>query len=157
MLCDRRPRKRAIKTAQGVPKSESKPIGRATLFRWLAAYRTHGYLGLVPRADRGKARRGTTSTWIAYAIALLYEQPERSLTQITISLEVEFANDKLSRTTLLRHLRAHPAFAGIKALRSGKKNKLRSLYEAAHPHQGWQLDGKGPFLVRLTDGTSVKC
>ncbi len=27
--------------------------------------------------------------------------------------------------------------------------KLRGRYEASHPREGWQRDGKGPFLVRL--------
>lgn len=154
--------------ASGLPKKSTaqksdqptakKRLGRATVFRWLAAYRRHGYLGLLPkvRADRGKPRRATTKGFIAYAIALLYEQPDRSLTQLDVYLRIEFANYELSRTTLRRHLRAHPAFAGIKRLRSGKKSRLRDLYEAAHPHESWQLDGKGPFLVRLMDGTRVQ-
>jgi hypothetical protein len=149
--------KRTTKSSQGKPEPKAKPVGRATLFRWLAAYRARGYLGLMPkpRTDRGKPRRATTRGWVAYAIALLYEQPDRSLTQLEIYLGVEFTNYSLSRTSLRRHLRAHPAFAGIKALRTGKKNKLRALYEAAHPHESWQLDGKGPFLVRLMDGSRV--
>jgi hypothetical protein len=149
--------KRTTKSSQGKPEPTPKPVGRAPLFRWLAASRARGYLGLMPkpRPDRGKPRRATTRGWVAYAIALLYEQPDRSLTQLEIYLGVEFTNYSLSRTSLRRHLRAHPAFAGIKALRTGKKNKLRALYEAAHPHESWQLDGKGPFLVRLMDGSRV--
>jgi transposase InsO family protein len=138
-------------------KRAAKPIGKSTLYRWLAAYREHGYTGLLPepRDDRGKARRAGTTAWVGYAIALLYEQPERSLTQLEIYLRVEFPDYSLSRTTLRRHLNAHPAFDGVKKLRSDKKSKLRDLYEADHPHEGWQLDGKGPFPVRFVDGTRV--
>lgn len=134
-----------------------KPIPKSTLYRWLKAFREHGYLGLVPqpRRDRGHARRAGTAAWVGYAIGLLYEQPERSLTQLEVYLQLEFEDYQLSRSSLGRHLRAHPAFAGVEKLRRGNKSKLRGLYEAQHPHEGWQLDGKGPFPVRLTNGTRV--
>jgi transposase InsO family protein len=138
-------------------KKSAKPIARSTLYRWLAAYREHGYTGLLPkpRDDRGRARHAGTAAWIGYAIGLLYEQPQRSLMQLEVYLRVEFTDYSLSRTTLRRHLHLHPAFAGVEKLRSGKKSKLRDLYEANHPHEGWQLDGKGPFAVRLIDGTRI--
>jgi putative transposase len=128
-----------------------RPIPKSTLYRWLKAYREHGYPGLLPkvRADRGAPRRAGTAAWIGYAIGLLYEQPSRSLTQIETYLRLQFADYRLSRSSLARHLRAHPAFNGIEKLRRGHKSKLRALYEAQHPHEGWQLDGKGPFPVRL--------
>jgi hypothetical protein len=134
-----------------------RPIPKSTLYRWLKAYREHGYPGLLPkvRADRGTPRRADTPVWIGYAIGLLYEQPNRSLTQLEAYLKLEFADYRLSRSSLARHLRAHPAFNGIEKLRKGHKSKLRALYEAQHPHEGWQLDGKGPFAVRLTDGTRI--
>ncbi len=139
-------------------KNAAKPIGKSTLYRWIAAYREHGYIGLLPkpRDDRGKPRHAGTAEWVGYAIGLLYEQPERSLFQLEVYLRVEFLDYSLGRTTLRRHINAHPAFAGIKKLRSGKKSKLRDLYEADHPHEGWQLDGKGPFVVRFADGTRVR-
>jgi transposase InsO family protein len=139
-------------------KSAGKPIGKSTLYRWLAAYREHGYVGLLPkpRDDRGQPRHAGTAAWVGYAIALLYEQPERSLMQLEVYLRVEFPDYSLGRTTLRRHLNAHLAFGGIKKLRSGKKSKLRDLYEADYPHEGWQLDGKGPFAVRFVDGTRVR-
>jgi hypothetical protein len=142
---------------QSPHKQRARPIGRSTLYRWLAAYQEHGFAGLIPksREDRGRARRCGTATWISYAIALLYEQPDRSLWQLEIYLRTEFPEYSLSRTTLRRHLSAHPAFGGIERLRSGKKSKLRGRYEAERPHEGWQLDGKGPFPVRLKDGARI--
>lgn len=148
---DERARRRGKKTA-------ARPLARSTLYRWLRIYREHGYIGLLPkpRSDRNRSRRAGTAAWVGYAIGLLYEQPERSLMQLEVYLRVEFPDYSLSRTTLRRHLRAHPAFAGIAKLRSGKKSRLRDLYEANHPHEGWQLDGKGPFPVRLIDGTRIQ-
>jgi transposase InsO family protein len=151
-------RERLAKPGAGSDGEQPKRVGRSTLFRWLSAFRARGYLGLVPKArsDRGKLRRSGTAAWVSYAIGLLYEQPDRSLTQLTIYLKAEFAAYSLGTTTLRRHLRAHPAYSGIQTLRSGKKSRLRDRYEADHPHEGWQLDGKGPFLVRFADGTRVE-
>jgi len=144
-------RERTRKPVQWPHGGRPRPIPKSTLYRWLKAYREHGYLGLLPkvRADRGTPRRADTPVWIGYAIGLLYEQPNRSLTQLEAYLQLEFENYRLSRSSLARHLRAHPAFHGIEKLRQGHKSKLRALYEAQHPHEGWQLDGKGPFTVRL--------
>ncbi|MEJ2389356.1 MAG: hypothetical protein P8Y27_19230 [Chromatiaceae bacterium] len=89
------------------------------------------------RADRGAPRRAGTAAWIGYAIGLLYEQPNRSLTQLDAYLKIEFADYRLSRSSLACHLRAHPAFNGSAKLRKGDKSKLRALYEAQHPHEGW--------------------
>jgi transposase InsO family protein len=132
-------------------KPVKKPIPKSTLYRWIEAFREHGYVGLLPkpRADRGEPRRKEAALWIGYAIGLLYEQPARSLTQLEVYLALEFEDYQLSRTSLDRHLHAHPAFAGIEKLRKGRKSKLRSLYEAQRAHEGWQLDGKGPFPVNL--------
>lgn len=151
-------RERTRKPVQWPHGGHPKPIPKSTLYRWLKAYRKHGYPGLLPkvRADRGAPRRADTPAWVGYAIGLLYEQPNRSLTQLEAYLRLEFADYRLSRSSLARHLRAHPAFNGIEKLRQGHKSKLRALYEAQHPHEGWQLDGKGPFTVRLQDAGRVQ-
>ncbi len=134
-----------------------KPIPKSTLYRWLAAYRKAGYEGLLPKArrDRGKPRHAGTAEWVHYAIALLYEQPERSLTQLEVYLALEFADYALSRSTLARQLCAHPAYVGIQRLRRGETPKRRARYQADDPHEGWQLDAKGPFAVRLKTGGRV--
>ncbi len=150
-------RERLRKPVQWPHSALHKPIPKSTLYRWLKAFREHGYPGLLPnpRADRGRPRRAGTASWVGYAIGLLYEQPNRSLTQLEAYLQIEFEDYRLSRSSLARHLRAHPAFNGIEKLRKGHKSKLRALYEAQHPHEGWQLDGKGPLLVRLKDAGRV--
>ncbi len=134
-----------------------KRITKSTLYRWARQFRKHGYQGLIPkgRKDRGASRSTSQSTWVTYAIALLYEQSSRSLMLLELYLRVEFKAYSWSRSTLHRQLRAHPAFAGIEKLRKDRKGKLRDRWEAAYPHEGWQLDGKGPFRVRLIDGTTI--
>jgi len=135
-----------------------KRIPKSTLHRWIEIYSKEGYRGLLPkpRADRGTTRRPTILSWIAYAIGLLYEQPNRSLTQLQTYLGLEFEDYDLGRSTLDRHLRAHPAYGGIEELRQGKKRRLRGRYEASRSHESWQIDGKGPFRVRLVDGEAVR-
>jgi len=148
----------AARQQRGLP-PKKKPIPRSSLFRWLRAYREQGYPGLMPKRRRDCGHhRGPVEflKWIQFAIGLLYEQPDRSLTQLEAYLRAEFQDYQASRSTLARHLRAHPAHAGIKRLRSGKPHRLYDLYEAAHPHESWQLDGKGPFRVRLVSGKTVQ-
>lgn len=134
-----------------------KPIGRSTLFRWIKDYREKGFEGLLPqtRKDKGLAR-GDRSIYVDYALGLLYEQPERSLTQLMTYLETEFAEPPMSRSTLSRDLHAHPAYQGIEQRRKGSSKKLRDLYQTDKPHRAWQLDGKGPFPVTFTNGQTQR-
>ncbi len=143
------------RTAVRWPDGTRRRIPRSTLHRWVRAFRKHGYPGLLPRqrADAGKPRHDG-ATHIDYAIGLLLEQSKRTLTQIETYLRVQFADYALSRATLDRHLRAHPAFGAVERLRGAAK-KLYGRYEAERPHQCWQMDGKGPFRVRFTSGEVV--
>jgi len=146
--------KRAVKWPHS---SEEKPIGKSTLFRWLQNYREKGFLGLMPKARKDKGLpRSDRSLQVDYALGLLYEQPERSLTQLMLYLELEFGKLSYSRSTLSRDLHAHPAFAGILRRRKGTDKKLRDLYETDHPHDSWQLDAKGPFPLTLINGKTIR-
>ncbi len=132
-------------------------IPRSTLHRWTKAYRQHGVDGLLPklRGDLGRAKIGDEAH-IDFAVGLLLEQPTRSSQQLDVYLHQQFADYCLSLSTLQRRLRNHPAHAAIEAARTGKQRRLRDRYEASRPHECWQLDGKGPFVVRLVDGTTVR-
>lgn len=136
---------------------DKKRIGRSTLFRWLKAYREKGFLGLMPkvRKDKGLAR-SDRSQQVNYALGLLYEAPERSLTQLMLYLELEFGELSMSRSTLSRDLHAHPAFQHILQRRKAGKKKLRNLYETDQPHHIWQLDAKGPFFVTFINGQTAR-
>lgn len=139
------------------PDGTRKRIPRSTLHRWIAAYRRHGYQGLLPkqRDDAGKPRCGDAAH-VDYAIGLLLEQPRRSLSQLHSYLSTQFPDYALSRASLHRRLQTHPAHAAITQLRGGKPKQLFSRYEAAHPHECWQLDGKGPLTVRLQSGDTIR-
>lgn len=138
-------------------RDQPRPVSRSTLMRWRALFLEHGLRGLEPcrRSDRGKGR-ADRSTIVAYALGLLYEQPKRSLTQLLAYLKLEFPDTSLSRSTLHRELSRHDAYEGIRRRREGKERKLRDSYEVDRPHETWQLDGKGPFMVRMADGRRRK-
>jgi transposase InsO family protein len=139
------------------PGGIEKPIGTSTLFRWLKDYREQGFVGLLPKARKDKGLpRDDRRVYVDYALGLLYEQPERSLTQLMVYLQAEFAMLPMSRSTLSRELHAHPAFQGILRRRKGTDKKLRDLYETYQPHEIWQLDAKGPFAVTFTNGETVR-
>jgi transposase InsO family protein len=150
-------RDRTRRAVQWPCSPDKKPIGRSTLFRWLKDYREKGFLGLMSkvRKDKGVARTDR-SEQVNYALGLLYEEPERSLTQLMVYLELEFGQLSLSRSTLSRDLHAHPAFTGILRRRKAGDKKLRDLYETDQPHEIWQLDAKGPFPVTLINGQTIR-
>ncbi len=142
--------------ARGKPPRKRR-VGRATLYHWALAYRKAGFLGLVPatRLDRGRPKADRTSC-TAFALALLYEEPNRSLTQLLKYLEIEFPEVELSRSTLDRDLNAHPAYQAIVRRRKDAGRRLRDRIECDRPHECWQLDGKGPFEVRLRSGERLR-
>jgi hypothetical protein len=92
--------KRAVKWPNS---PDDGPIGKSTLLRWLKNYREKGFLGLMPKVRKDKGLpRSDRSLQVNYALGLLYEQPERSLTQLMLYLELEFGKLSISRSTLSR-------------------------------------------------------
>jgi len=156
---DRAARRRAMRERVAVvgPDGRRQRVPRTTLFRWIRAFRAHGYEGLLPkeRSDKGKTR-SDTKTFVHYAIGLLLEQPQRSLVQLGVYLRAQFPGYALPPATLARHLHQHPAFAAVLALRGKGPRKLYGRYEASRPHESWQLDGKGPFAVHLKSGDLIR-
>ena len=158
---DRAARRRVMRerTRHSVPWPDGsvQPISRSTLHCWIRAYREGGLLALQPkpRSDRGTSRKDFSAA-IDHAIALLYEQPNRSLYQLLVYLRAAVPDCAISRAHLSRKLKEHPAWSGIECLRGNRERRLRDLYQASHPHECWQLDGKGPFLVRLKSSERVR-
>jgi transposase InsO family protein len=147
-----------IKADKKPSRRKRKPIPRSTLSRWIRLYRNGGYLALMPkvRSDKGHSRLPQSRQWVDHAIALLYENPSRSLSQLQLYLEIRFEAYNMSRSTLQRHLKSHPAYKGIEQLRGKRSKKTRDRYQASCPHECWQLDGKGPFSVRLKSGERIR-
>ncbi len=146
------------RTDQKRKRGKRKPIARSTLTRWIRLYRDGGYLALLPkvRKDKGRTRELHTDPWVDHAIALLFDNPSRSLDQLQFYLKFRFEGYDLGRSTLQRHLKSHPAYKGVERLRGQRPKKTRNRYQANRPHECWQLDGKGPFSVQLKSGERIR-
>jgi transposase InsO family protein len=159
-LCRNPPRRPLSEEDRKRGKEEiARSISRSTVFRWLAAYRRKGIEGLLPCRRKDCRKRGTATgeEWVKHAMHLLFERPDRSLTQLVLYLKVRFAGFSFSRSTLDRRIRAHPAYHAVVRMRSApKRRRLRTAFEASRPHQLWQLDGKGPFSVKFVKGGWIK-
>jgi transposase InsO family protein len=162
-------RKKAIKQRARVPvvwpSGEEKPVPRSSLYRWWSAYRkTRDLAALMPRQRKDRGASRTVPSWIEKAIQFLLERPRRSLVLLLGLLATVFPDLvvkkkpevvlKLKRSTLDRALRRHKLWPLIVRMRKGTK-RLRRRFQARRAHDIWQLDGKGPFLVRLASGEQV--
>lgn len=139
------------------PSGAEHPLSEATLYRWLRRYRARGLEGLKPklRWDRGRRRRLKRKV-LDRAVALLREEPRRSLTMLCELLRVE-VKAVVSRSTLHRHLQAHPAYPGLRREAKGDLDRrLKRRFQAARPHEIWQGDSKGPFTVRFHSRIEVQ-
>jgi transposase InsO family protein len=132
------------------PSGREEEISETTLYRWIRAWKARGIEGLMPRRPKGrKPRRPLKRGLVERAIALLREEPRRSLTMIQALLKCE-KRGKVTRSTLHRRLQAHRAYPSLRRMARGNGDRrLRRRFEASRPHQIWQSDSKGPFTVRF--------
>ncbi len=132
------------------PRGADRAVSEATLYRWIRAYSARGIEGLMPkRRKKQKRSRPLPRRLLERAIALLREEPRRSLTMLQALLEAE-RRPKVSRSTLHRHLQAHRAYPALRRMARGNlERRLRRRFEATFAHQIWQSDSKGPFLVKF--------
>lgn len=138
--------------------SEGRP-GRATLYRWLDAFREGGFDGLKPhpRCDRGRTKARLSQSVVEAALHALQEDPLQSWTFLCVILSVEFESTKIARSTLYRRVTAHPDYRPIALARRASKQPLRrTRFVACRRHQRWQCDAKGPFDVHLTDRSVIR-
>jgi putative transposase len=149
--------RRIARTPVRWPSGQEQRISEATLYRWLRAYQDHGLQGLMPspRRDKG-ARRRMEHSVVERAISYLREEPRRTLTMLIAFLKVTLGR-VFPRSTLHRHLKAHPAYKKIRLEAKGNLDRrLRRRFQAQRPHQIWQCDSKGPFPVKLSSGKVIQ-
>jgi transposase InsO family protein len=138
--------------------SDHRP-GRATLYRWVRAYRKKGFDGLRPRPrrDRGRKKAKLPETIVEVALEALQKDPLQPWTFLCVLLAAEYESVKIARSTLYRRVTAHPDYGPIAlARRASKQPHRRTRFVACRRHQRWQCDAKGPFEVHLTAGTVLK-
>ena len=155
-------RSRLLKEASQIPilwlSGNEKPISRSTLYRWLTAYLQNPVIEALRPTARLPAKPGTPRVikieWVTYALALLEEEPARSLFFLGERIKLEFALDSnVSASSLHRALKEERRYLELRRRATDKSTRLRSRFEAIHPHDIWRGDGKGPFKVVLADGT----
>ena len=125
---------------QGVVRSYS----RATLDRWVAAYRLQGLAGLAPRPRRDAGRPKDQGALLAEAARLRRELPARSAAAIVEAIG-RIHGVWLSERTV----RAHLAREGLsRAALSAEPAKAFGRFQAARPNELWCGDVcHGPYVA----------
>jgi transposase InsO family protein len=142
------------------PSGDTRPVGLATLYRWVSRYLRSGLEGLRPavRKDKGRKKARLPVEVVKKAAALLSEDPEMSFTFLLSVLGADPELDLRARklrivpSTLRRRLAADPVYV---RLQRARKQKRRCRFVARRPHQIWHLDAKGPVSVRFVSGKQV--
>jgi transposase InsO family protein len=144
------------------PNRDLGPVPRSTLYRWLRAYQQDPAIeSLQPKARTQKKRQKAIDTqWANYALALLEEEPDRSLFVLCDRIKRKFnVESKISSSSLHRALQLEPRYAALR--RRDKDNasrgQLRRRFQAISVHEIWHGDAIGPFRVLLADAQSVAC
>jgi putative transposase len=117
-------------------------VSRANLDRWLRAYRTGGFAGLVPVARRVSA--STPPAVLELAVALKKEAPGRTAAQITAILAAQSGWAPSERT-----LQRHFADLGFSRTRpDGSVPATFGRFEAEKPNARWVSDAlHGPIIA----------
>jgi len=140
------------------PTGRVAPVPRSTLYRWLKIYRQDPRIeALMDRPREVKTKSpAIESAWVEYALALLEEEPERSLFIIGLRLRDRFGLEKPpSRSSLSRTLKNQPRYRKLRQRARGEK-KLRRRFQARRPHEIWHADAKAAFTAKFIDGRKLK-
>jgi len=140
------------------PSGRIAPIPVSTLYRWLKAYRQDPRIeSLFPRSRiRGENSSTIPEELVQYALALLEEEPKRTLFTVSFRLRDHFDLKKPpSRSSLYRALKREPRYRKLRKRARGER-KIRRRFQARHPHEIWHADAKAVFIVRFVDGRELK-
>lgn len=146
----------AARTPVFWPSGRYAPVPVSTLYRWLHLYRSHPVLeSLSPRLRPATRKpQAISSDWTVYALALLEEEPARSLYILGIRIRDHFGLKRAPcRASLHRALTREPRYAQLRRRARGER-KLRVRFQGAFPHDMWQGDAKAKFRVRFADGST---
>jgi transposase InsO family protein len=137
------------------PSGDTRPIARSTIYYWYRKYlRAPQIESLLPalRSPSTHKQSSIKSEWVAYALALLEEEPNRSLYVLCQRIQMKFGLQAApARSTLHRFLRRQSRYVKV---RTGDASARRTRFVAAAVHQIWHGDAKADFVVRFFDGSS---
>jgi transposase InsO family protein len=138
------------------PSGREAPIPVSTTYRWLRAYRRDPRIESLMRTAPTRQARAIASEWVQYALALLEEEPQRSLFILCFRIQCRFGLLRVpSRASLHRRLVAEPRYTRLRRRARGER-KLRRRFQAGRVHEIWHADAKAVFTVRLAEGTERK-
>jgi hypothetical protein len=117
------------------PNGDQGPVAKSSLYRWLHAYQENPVIeSLKPKARKPPERQPVIQAqWVDYALALLEEEPVRSLFILRDRIKRKFnVESEISSSSLHRALQGQPRY---KALRRRDKDKssggaLRRRFQA---------------------------
>ena len=135
------------------PSGREAPIGISTLYGWLKRYRLNPvFESLIPTKRIYPTKRKGIAKYVHYALALLEEEPQRSLYVLCLRIQKKFDLEKpLPRSTLYRQLRKEKRYTAIRKYAKGEK--VRKRFVANKPHHIWHADAKAKFKVRFSDNS----
>ena len=138
------------------PSGREAAVDRSTLYLWLKRYQAKQCIesllpsGRIPREVRDPAIK---PDWVAYALASLEENPDRSLYVLCRSIAIKFnLPSPPARSSLHQALHVQQRYHVART--TAGKGRRRVRFVAAQIHQIWQGDAKADFQVTFTDGTS---
>jgi putative transposase len=137
------------------PTGSLRPVTRSSLYHWLRLYRANPRIeSLLPAPRTPCSKRSVIEPeWVDYALALVEEEPERSLYILCERIAACFSLQKPpSRSALHRALQRQRRYS---LARHPTMRKRRVRFAATQVHQIWHGDAKAAFSVRLLDGS--KC
>jgi transposase InsO family protein len=144
------------------PNGDLGPVPRSTIYRWLQAYQQNPVIeSLQPKAKvQKKKHKAIDVQWTNYALALLEQEPDRSLFVLCDRIKRKFkVESKISSSSLHRTLQLEPRYAALR--RRDKDNasggRLRKRFQARSVHEIWHGDTIGPFKVFLANAQTVLC
>lgn len=138
------------------PSGRESTITRGTYYLWLKRYSADPRIESLLPATRKPVSRPSCikAEWVEFALALIEEEPVRSLFILTRRIQTEFTlSSPPSQSSLQRALAKQPRYTKVRSLRQQPR---RTHFVASRVHQIWQGDAKADFVVTFTDSTSRK-
>ncbi|MEK7993969.1 MAG: DDE-type integrase/transposase/recombinase [Planctomycetota bacterium] len=147
----------AARVPVGWPSGREGPVPLSTLYRWCKRYRKDPRIeSLMDHPPPARAVRAIPPEWLQYALALVEQEPARSLYVLAGMLQDQFRlAAPPSQASLHRALQKEPRYRNLRNRARGEaRNKIRRRFQATQPHEIWHADAKGKFSVTFTNGST---
>jgi len=143
------------------PNGNEGTIPRSTLYRWLHIYNRNPVIeSLMPKPKyRPQKEKVIREEWVKYALALLEEEPDRSLFIVCDRIKRKFnVESPISKSSLHRAIHNEPRYRTLRRMANDKggRGRFRKRFQAIKAHEIWHGDAIGPFPVFFADGRTAK-